>query len=247
MLQNRLVLNTLVSQSDYESGVTQPKIVDELIKTGVSNIELRREYENQTLGELQKLSQIRFSNRLTYFYSIPDDLFVNHQLNLHLLQYVAEAQLLGVSFIKMTLGDFDKPSSEIVDTLLSIIPTNIQLNIENDQSSSNSNTHKLSSFFKQFDGRSQKVGFVNDLGNWIFSGQDAEKSSQTMLAYTRFVHLKSYQLDTDKHPTTVSFSKGELNWKRLLNLFDSQLPVALEYSTNTQELTKDLNTLKQYK
>lgn len=246
MLQNRIVLNTLVSQPDHNAGVAQPELVTNLLNTNVTNIELRREYGNQTLSELQKLSQIRADHRLTFFYSVPDNLFIAHKLNLHLLQYVAEAQLLGASYIKMTLGDFDHSDAHLVDSLLSLIPESIQLNIENDQSAANSDTKKLAAFFDQFNDRSRKIGFVNDLGNWIFTHQDAETSAQALLPYTRFVHLKSYLLDDKQQPATVSFTKGDLNWKRLLNLFDTTLPVALEYPADSQALVADLAVLKQF-
>lgn len=243
MNSNRLVLNTLVAQSAHNAGLNQEQLVKELLSSGINNIELRREYGNATIKELDQLSELRKHNRLIYFYSVPDDLFVNQQINLKLLQYVAEAQRLGAGYIKMTLGDYNDLNSDFIDELLTIIPSGIQLNIENDQTASNSDTAKLTSFFKQFDERERKVGFVNDLGNWIFTGQEAVTATNALLPYTRFIHLKGFVLDQDKNPETVSFVQGKLDWQDVLKNFPADLPIALEYPTDTNMLNSDISKL----
>ncbi|WP_203641367.1 sugar phosphate isomerase [Levilactobacillus andaensis] len=241
--RNRLVLNTLVSQKQQEQGKSQLKIVTNLLATGIRNIELRREYNAGGMGELQQLNQLRLANRLVYFYSVPTDLFVNQRLNIDLLQYISEAQQLGASYIKMTLGDFNHiKSADQIPALLRLLPDDIELNIENDQTSANSNVQKLMSFFDLFDQYERRVGFVNDVGNWIFTGQDALKVTDELVKDTRFVHLKSYVLQAEK-PTTVSFTQGDLDWQTLLNKFSAPIPVALEYPANTSELQQDMTTL----
>lgn len=164
-------------------------------------------------------------------------------MNLNILQYVSEAQRLGASYIKMNLGDFDESNDTFIDYLLTIIPSGIQLNVENDQTESNSDIEKLSLFFEKFEGRNQKVGFVNDLGNWIFTDQDAITATNRLLKYTRFVHLKGYVLDQDNKPKTVSFVDGKLNWRLLLEKFSKDLPIALEYPADDVSLQADIQTL----
>lgn len=62
MNSNRLVLNTLVKQSEHNSGIAQDKLVTELLDSGVSNIELRREYGNSTISEFDRLSKFRMKS-----------------------------------------------------------------------------------------------------------------------------------------------------------------------------------------
>ncbi|WP_057824683.1 hypothetical protein [Lentilactobacillus sunkii] len=243
MNYNRLVLNTLVAQAAHDAGSKQEQLVKDLLNSGINNIELRREYGNATIKELDQLSELRKRDRLTYFYSVPDDLFVNQQINLKLLQYVAEAQRLGAGYIKMTLGDYNDANPDFIDELLTIIPSSIQLNIENDQTAGNSDTAKLASFFKQFDQRERKVGFVNDLGNWIFTDQDAVTATNALLPYTRFIHLKGFILNQDEKPETVSFVQGELDWQEILKNFPTDLPIALEYPADTNMLNSDISKL----
>ncbi|AFR99170.1 sugar phosphate isomerase [Lentilactobacillus buchneri] len=243
MNSNRLVLNTLVAQAAHDAGSNQEQLVEDLLSSGINNIELRREYGNATINELDQLSELGKRDRLTYFYSVPDNLFVNQQLNVKLLQYVAEAQRLGAGYIKMTLGDYNDAKPDCIDELLTVIPTSIQLNIENDQTTSNSDTGKLVLFFKQFDRRDRKVGFVNDLGNWIFTNQDALTATNTLLPYTRFIHLKGFVLNQDGNPETVSFVQGKLDWWEILRIFPTDLPIALEYPADADMLNSDISKL----
>lgn len=242
MNTNRIVLNTLISQQDQQNGTSQLKIVESLLQTGITNIELRREYNTNSINELLNLSELREKNRLTFFYSVPDNVFVNGELNLKLLQYIEESQLLGVHYLKMTLGDFDAKNFAAIDQLLSLLPSSIELNIENDQTSSNSDVNKLMSFCKMFEHSNRKVGLVNDLGNWIFTKQNVEEVSKILLPYTRFIHLKSFKLVNGK-PETVSFTKGEMDWKKVIALFNSDLPIGIEYPTSISELKTDLTHL----
>lgn len=243
MNSNRLVLNTLVAQVAHDTGSNQEQLVKDLLNSGINNIELRREYGNATINELDRLSELRKRYRLTYFYSVPDNLFVNQQLNVKLLQYVAETQRLGAGYIKMTLGDYNDANSALIDELLTVIPTSIQLNIENDQTISNSDTSKLELFFKKFDRRDRKVGFVNDLGNWIFTNQDAVTATKALLSYTRFIHLKGFVLNQNENPETVSFVQGKLDWLEILKLFPTDLPIALEYPADANMLNNDISKL----
>lgn len=244
MDQQRLVLNTLVLQAAQQAGASQVELVQQLLPLGISRIELRREYNAGTLTELRQLSALRLQHRLVYFYSVPADLFVNGHVNPQLLQYVAEAQVLGASYIKMTLGDFEDVTDFQPQDVLDWLPTGIQLNIENDQTLANTDPAKLTAFFQSFAATTRRVGFVNDLGNWIFTQRDARAMSTQLLPFTRFVHLKNYRLKGD-HPETVSFDQGELAPQSLLALFPTDLPVALEYPTSLTGLAADLKALKQ--
>jgi hypothetical protein len=243
MTQPLLVLNTLVLQSEHNQGKSQLELVKQLLATDCHAIELRREFGDGSLAELEALNALRLQHQLVYFYSVPENLFINQQLNPQLLQIIGEAEHLGASYIKMTLGDYVSGQEFDSQQLTSILPASIHLNLENDQTQENTEPEKLKDFFDRFDTTKIKVGFVNDLGNWIFVNRDAEMATKTLLPYTRFVHLKSYVLDAKGRPTTVPFDQGELDWRAALQKFDSSLPVALEYPTTLTALQDDLRTL----
>jgi len=240
---NRIVLNTLVLEQGHEDGNSQAKIVTSLLTTGIKKIELRREYGDGSLNELKKLNEIRLKNQLVLFYSVPDNLFVNGRINPEFIKYVSEAKILGVSYIKMTLGDYSTSDGFKPSDLLDFLPMGINLNIENDQTKENTNSDKLIDFFDKFKNSKRRVGFVNDLGNWIFVQRDAYEETKKLAKYTRFIHIKNYVLNTNNQPETVAFDKGKLNIDKLVSELDEGLPIALEYPTNLNSLTKDLKKL----
>lgn len=244
MKQQRLVLNTLVLQAEQAAGVSQLDLVKKLVPL-TDKIELRREYNAGTLTEISQLNTLRLQQRLVYFYSVPENLFVDGHVNPQLPLYVAEAQALGASYIKMTLGNFDQSTDFRPQDVLDWIPAGIQLNLENDQTIANTDPDTLQRFFHSFDRTNRRVGFVNDLGNWIFTKRDTLVMSKQLLPFTRFVHLKNYVLDAQGNPQTVAFNQGELDYATLLDLFPTELPVALEYPSTITALEQDLAVLTQ--
>ncbi|WP_409441315.1 sugar phosphate isomerase [Lentilactobacillus hilgardii] len=243
MNMNRFVLNTLLLQHDHDIGQTQLQLVQSLRQLGVSNIELRREYNQEKMSELMQLGRLRLNYRLTYFYSIPDNLFINGKINERILLYLSEAQLMGSSYLKMTLGDFHKDNDGELAILNSILPKTIELNIENDQTAENSDPDKLATFFKTAKRHGLEIGFVNDLGNWIYTNHDTKKVTEQLLDFTKYIHLKSYVLNEKGEPETVPFSKGLLDWQSLIAKFDKQIPIGLEYPTDLAGLEADLEVV----
>lgn len=244
MNQSRIVLNTLISQQEHDSGVSQLAIVKHLLPLGYRNFELRREYFTMTFAELADLAALKLKYRLVYFYSIPEDLFINGHLNTQLLQFIAEARLMGASYLKMTLGDFRQDSIDELKQLNRIIPSSMQLNLENDQTVTNAAVKTLVNFFQVASENKVNIGFVNDLGNWVYTKQDEQAATKQLLPYTRYVHLKGY--DICDGTRTTSFVNSQLDWQSLLTQFPSTLPVALEYPATIDKLTSDLTVLTDF-
>lgn len=245
MKKSRIVLNTLIEQSAHDQGKSQVAIVKDLLSLGYTNIELRREYGKNNLDELATLAALKLRYRLTYFYSIPETLFVNGHLNPQLLQFSQEARLLGASYLKLNLGDFEEENIDELSWLERILPSSVQINLENDQTIQNASVQRLSHFFQLAKSHHINIGFVNDLGNWVYTKQDEAKATQALMPYTRYVHLKGY-IQKDGKPITTSFVDSQLNWQNLLQHFNADLPVALEYPSGLTALSKDLTTLENF-
>lgn len=244
MEKSRIVLNTLIGQSAHDDGQSQVAIVKNLLPLGFTNLELRREYWNGQLDELKILAELKLKYRLTYFYSIPETLFVDGHLNHDLLQYCGEAQIMGANYLKLNLGDFQEGNVGELDWLAKILPSSMQINLENDQTTNNASVDRLSHFFKLARDRHINIGFVNDLGNWVYTNQEEAKATKQLLPYTRYVHLKGYATNGGR-PRTTSFTDAasQLDWQGLIQRFDSDLPVALEYPADLKDLKSDLQTL----
>lgn len=244
MVSNNIVLNTLILKSEFDKGISQSDIVNDLItKLSVSNIEIRREFNAEKISELVAIREICLEKKINLFYSVPDNLFLNEHINPKLFQYIGESQFIGAKHLKMTLGDWNKSLTKELVYLSKILPKNIQLNIENDQTLSNSDIALLNNFFETADQENINIGFVNDIGNWIFTNQDVYKCSLTLRPFTRFVHLKNYQI-TGKHISTTPFDSGEINWKDVIKLFSNDIPIALEYPSTLGNIMTDINIIQ---
>lgn len=240
--KSRLVLNTLVAQANHDQGADQAALIKALLPLGSTNFELRYEYLHFTVAELTALNQLRLTYRLTYFLSVPDELFKDGHLTTKLVGYAAQAQALGASYLKFNLGDFQVANAGELAALPRLVPANLQLNIENDQTLKNARLATLLTFFDQVQAQGANVGFVNDLGNWVYTNQDERAVTKALLPYTRYVHLKGYQKD-GRQVQTTSFTSSQLAWQKLLPNFAPNIPVALEYPAPTARLKKDLMTL----
>jgi sugar phosphate isomerase/epimerase len=245
MEKERIVLNTLIQQKEQQNGKSQIDIIKDLLPLGYRNFEIRREYLSNTLDELKDLADLKLKYRLVYFYSIPENLFVEHHLNPEILQFISEAQMMGANYLKMTLGDFSTNEPQELNWLNEVLPNSLQLNLENDQTDANANVNTLLNFFKVAKDLKANIGFVNDLGNWVFTSQDELNATKELLPFTRYIHLKGYQKQ-DGLPVTTSFIDSDLDWQELLSKFNSNLPVGIEYPASVDKLQEDLNVLKTF-
>ncbi|AZZ60588.1 sugar phosphate isomerase [Oenococcus sp. UCMA 16435] len=246
MQNNQIVANTLLLQHQHDDGKTQIELVKQLTELGVWNIEVRREYFLNNLKEMQALNCVKLGKRLTLFYSVPDVIFKSGYINPKLLQYFAEAALFGASYVKLNIGAFDSYQGNLKQELGTIIPKNIQLNVENDQTELSGSAEKIAFFLDAAKKADLNIGFVNDLGNWIFTKQDAVFSSKKLFPYTRYIHLKNYIIE-NQQVKTVPINDGSLDWKKLLDNFNGTLPIALEYPVNSiEDLKSDIKSLEGY-
>ncbi|MBZ6009999.1 sugar phosphate isomerase/epimerase [Leuconostoc gelidum] len=244
MNRQNIVLNTLLLKNEFEKGRSQSQLVNDLInQLSVSNIEIRREFNADTFSELVAIRKIYLEQNTDFFYSVPDNLFLNKHLNPKLFQYVGESQFMGVKHLKMTLGDWHSSMFKELSYLSKILPANIELNIENDQTRANSDIELLNDFFETANQNNINIGFVNDIGNWIFTDQDVYNCSLSLSRYTRFVHLKNYKKIQDSVDTTP-FYDGEINWEKIIKLFSDDLPIALEYPSTMENILNDINAFK---
>ncbi|EJO05067.1 sugar phosphate isomerase/epimerase family protein [Oenococcus oeni] len=246
MQNNQIVANTLLLQHQHNAGKTQIELAKQLTKLGIWNIEVRREYFSDDLREMEALNCAKLGKRLTLFYSVPDVIFKSGQINPKLLQYFAEASLFGASYVKLNVGEFDGYRGNLGQELGTIVPKSIQLNVENDQTKLSGSAEKIVIFLGAAKKADLNIGFVNDLGNWIFTKQDTVSSSKILLPYTRYIHLKNYTIE-NQQTKTVPIDDGKLDWKKLLDNFDGTLPIALEYPVDSIEnLKKDIKSLEEY-
>lgn len=201
-------------------------------QTGADGIEIRRELFSEKKFALQDIRYEIQEHSLITVYSAPIELFLEDgMVNLSMLQMVFdEAQELGASFLKVSLGHFKENS--ILDSNLKELLTvykDIQLLVENDQTPHGGNIDRLSSFFKRSHQESLRIKMTFDAGNWYYSGEEVRNAIEELCCYVDYVHLKHVVSSTEGLQTVQIPSEPDAEWRKIMDAFPSSLMRALEF------------------
>lgn len=170
MSDNKLVLNFLVFSDKVESGVLQSDLLQESADLGFQQVEVRREYFKDLENEIPVIQSEAQRLGMTLFYSVPDDIYVNGGLNPNLMAYLEEAKQMGVKHIKWNIGDFDGELHE--QELKALVDEGIEISIENDQTQTSGTIKAIDAYMKAVTNAGIAIGYVYDLGNWRFVGEN---------------------------------------------------------------------------
>ncbi|MBZ6002445.1 sugar phosphate isomerase/epimerase [Leuconostoc gelidum subsp. aenigmaticum] len=244
MKKSQIVLNHLVFASDRENGEQQLDMLKKVVGFGIQSAELRREYFDDIIAETPAIAAYVKSENLRLFYSVPDDLFVNHRVNPKLSQYYHEAIQLGVSVIKFNTGDFETLLPEDIAAIEKILQLGIQTNIENDQTQTSGKMHAIEKFMTAAHAADLAIGYVYDMGNWRYVREDELTAAKQLASYVKYIHVKDDKGLGDKL-VTVPLNKGEIAWQEILHILPQNVPVAIEYPTaNEQTILDGIQALK---
>lgn len=244
MEKSQIVLNHLVFASDREKGEQQLDMLKKVVGFGVNSAELRREYFDNIIAEAPAISAYAKIKNLRLFYSVPDDVFVNHRVNPKLSQYYDEAIQLGVTVIKFNTGDFDILLPEDIATLEELLQIGIQTNIENDQTQTSGKMRAIEKFMVAAHAANLAIGYVYDMGNWRYIGEDEMTAAKQLSSYVKYIHVKDDKGVGDQL-VTVPLNDGDIAWREILHILPQDVPVAIEYPTaNEQTILDGIQALK---
>ncbi|AEJ23317.1 glutamate synthase domain-containing 3 [Weissella koreensis KACC 15510] len=230
MINSKIVLNNLVFAQQKDAGMSQLEMLKIVQKLKVTSAELRREYFDNIEEEILPILKFMKNVPLRLFYSVPDALFVHGELNSKLDQYFEEAKQLNIYAIKFNIGDFQGLTGAIITKLTNLIDTGIQINVENDQTQESGRLNVMRKFMQVVTDAGLSIGYVYDMGNWRFVGEDELKAAQSLAKYVRYIHVKDGQ-GFESSARTLLLGKGEIDWKNILMILPHDVPVALEYPT----------------
>ncbi|AEJ30082.1 MULTISPECIES: sugar phosphate isomerase/epimerase [Leuconostoc] len=238
MKKSQIVLNHLVFASDRKNGGQQLDMLKKVVGFGMQSAELRREYFDDIIAETPAISAYAKSKRLRLFYSVPDDIFVNHRVNPKLSAYYHEAIQLGVSVIKFNIGDFDILLPEDIATLETLVQMGIQTNIENDQTQTSGKMRVIEKFMVAIHEANLTIGYVYDMGNWRYVGEDEMIAAKQLSSYVKYIHVKDDKGFGDE-VVTVPLNAGDIAWQEILHILPQNVPVAIEYPTANEQVIRD--------
>ncbi|GCF95013.1 hypothetical protein NRIC_29040 [Enterococcus florum] len=229
-MKKQLVLNFLVFAEKVEQGILQADLLKEASELGFSKVEIRREYFQDIAKEIPEIKKVAKELQLELFYSVPDEVFVVGKLNPRLLTYLDEAEDMGVQHIKWNIGDFngELPVAE----LHQLTARGIEINIENDQTNVSGTIVAIKTFMEAIRRKQIDIGYVYDLGNWRFVGEDELNAAEALKEYVHYIHVKDVAYAKNQ-PQVAELDQGVINWRKVLAILPQDVPVAIEYPTSS--------------
>ncbi|GAK31795.1 sugar phosphate isomerase [Weissella oryzae SG25] len=240
----QIVLNNLVFDKEHQAGENQLTMLKKALEFNISQVELRREYFFDIENEIKDIKNFTNTHGIKLFYSVPDELFINGELNTKLDMYFAEAQAMGVSVIKFNIGEFDDIRAKQLEKLAMYSKILDQMNIENNQIKSMGSISAIQKFMEIMVEHDLAIGYVYDMGNWRYVGENEMKAAQALRQYVKYIHVKD-GLGFASDSKTVPLGQGEIDWPAILAILPKMLPVALEYPVNSDlEIIDGIERLK---
>lgn len=230
MTNERLVLNFLVFADRVANGELQADLLQEIADLGFTQVEIRREYFQNIEEELPVIESEAKRLNMQLFYSVPDEVYISGEINPKLEQYLVEAKRMDVKHIKWNIGDFNGELHG--NQLKTLLEQGVEISIENDQTQISGTVNAIATYMKAVKQAGIDIGYVYDLGNWRFVGEDEVEAAELLKDYVHYIHVKDVRYE-DKEPQAAGLDHGEIDWRKVLQILPQDVPVAIEYPTTT--------------
>lgn len=233
----KVSINTAVFLDEMQAGVSQFDCLKELSDKPIKNIEVRGEFfKDETRSEeLREISRLCQENKWGFYFSIPEELFVNGQLNRKIFDYLILANENNIKGLKISLGGFSTLNEEDIMDLNSVLEINpVQVTVENQPNENG----VLTTFKKNLEILLEavpKLGYTFDSGNWYWNNEQPHVSFRELKQHVTIFHLKDIK-DRD----TVMLGEGLTDWKSLLKDLSNETPVFLEYGIPKNLLDEEI-------
>lgn len=238
MKKNNIVINTLVFLDDLKNGVKQSELLKSIHSLGIKKAEVRREFIKDFKTELQEIRNVSEELQIELYYSVPDYLYIRGELAVAKLEsYFSEANKMNCKNVKLNIGDFKSISAENTETFNFLCNKySIKLTVENDQTKDNGRVKKIIEFLNSSEKSGMKLSCTFDVGNWTWQNEDPAENANILKPYVTYIHLKDVKV-TDK-PQAVFLDEGLIPWRSILEIFDKNIPAAIEYPCSPDTLAR---------
>lgn len=231
-MARQIGVNTLVFQSEMQEGTKkQFEYFEELKEAGFPFVEVRREYFRDLEAELEETAEEAAKVGLHLYYSVPDSLFHEGQLNQQIKTYFQEAERLQARQVKLTLGVPPHSLKTAFKELQAVLQEweTIRLSIENDQTVEAGSAKVLADFTTQASLADVPVKLTFDTGNFVYIGENPEEAAYILRDFTGYVHLKNVTIPKADQIDLALFETGDFDLGRVLEAFREAVPAAIEY------------------
>ncbi|AVV36138.1 xylose isomerase [Pantoea vagans] len=199
-------------------------------------VEIRRELlDDAALADLPALAQAVAQHQLHASYSVPDTLFCDGgEINPRITHYVEEARQLNAQRLKVALGDFTGAlPRETLQALLADLP--FQLTVENDQTERGRLAPSVA-FFTAVREANLPISMTFDMGNWCWTGENADQAAEQLAAQVGYVHVKAAVPHQDSF-RAIALDEADDHWRTLLQKLPARAPRGIEFPLEGDDLT----------
>lgn len=240
MKKNVTVLNFLVFAKEIQKGVLQNELLSHISSLGFHAVEIRREYIKDKEKELPLIKQEAEGLGMDLFYSIPDEIYIEGTLNPKLTEYLEEAKIMGMKQIKLNIGEFNGELHS--KELKALVNEQISIVVENDQTQTSGTIKAIKKYMDAVKDSDLTIGYVYDLGNWRFVGENEIEAVNELAEYVQYIHVKDVSY-INNQPQVVGLDQGDIDWRKVLTLLPINQPIAIEYPLNTDAEILEAKTL----
>ncbi len=212
----------------------QIRLLPMIKAAGADGVELRREHFSAAeLQQLAELGQTAREQQLQVSYSVPESLWLAEgELNPRLAHYFHEAEQLGAQRLKLAIGHFVQlADSQLADMLAS---TPVTLVIENDQTP-DSTVAPMLHFFHCACDAALPLDMTFDMGNWLWTGEDALQAASQLSRYVSYVHVKAAVAHHDSF-RAIALDDADESWRILLSALPADAPRGIEFPLEGRDL-----------
>lgn len=211
---------------------------------GGNGIEIRRELFANEPFPLQELKDLIHKYQLTAVYSAPEGIWKEdgHLNSEGMRTTIREGVLIGTSIIKMPLGNYIPNHSDLQllkHTLeeYKLLDSNIQFTVENDQTYWGGRIENLRAFLNNCKENHVPVKMTFDIGNWKWTDTNVFEAAEQMKEYVVYIHCKHVEQKSGINHTLPLPTASDAVWRKLLSLFPSDIPRAIEFPIIGSDIT----------
>ncbi|ALC82989.1 MULTISPECIES: sugar phosphate isomerase/epimerase family protein [Bacillus] len=234
-------LNVFPKNQVIEKG--QESFLPLIAQSGAYGAEIRRELFQEAQGLPLKNIKIELQRHSLYIvYSAPIELWKEGgKLNNSQLEMVIdEAYRLGAKILKLSLGHYQKSTSDIrllkeVLRNSRITENNLKLLIENDQTHHGGNIDRLREFFETVYEHKVPIEMTFDTGNWDYVNECGDQAVRQLSKYVAYIHLKQVEsIDGERVTIPISLEK----WREIESYFPRKMLKAIEFPIQSLDQIK---------
>lgn len=205
-------------------------------QAGADGVEIRRElFDAAALANLPALAHAIQQHQLRASYSVPDTLFCDDgALNPQLENYLKEAQQLNAQRLKLALGGFN---GELYGADLRALSERypIELAVENDQTVNGKLAPTLH-FFQAAERENLPVVMTFDMGNWLWTQENAQDAAAQLGRFVRYIHVKAAEPHGDSYRAVALDEAKKDDWRQLLQQLPDDAPRGIEFPLEGEDL-----------